>query len=325
VTNAISVRDLDVLAPDAWDAATVATEAPLRFSHRAAAGRAFEAAYPEYDYEPCRVEYDDGTTLLVPLVRVGRRLGALTTMLGMPLGLEGRPLVIAGELRPGHLHGLFAALEGCGRLVVHGGAGGPLAADGPGEHASTHILELAPGFEMLWEQSFSSKNRNSTRKAEKAGIEVGRADDVGAYHALYSAASRAWGYSDPPYPRALLDALMDSGHAELWLGRLDGTPVAGAFLLRGSDDVFYWSGAVAAEHRTLAPGNAVITTAVKSACERGLGYFDFGASTGLPGVSAFKESFGASEVRYGTVDLASRRYRAATAAQRMLAGRKSGA
>jgi CelD/BcsL family acetyltransferase involved in cellulose biosynthesis len=180
-------------------------------------------------------------------------------------------------------------------------------------------LELGPGFEALWEQSFSSKNRNSTRKAEKAGIEVGRAEDVGAYHALYAAASRGWGYSDPPYPRALLDALMDSGYAELWLGRLEGNPIAGALLLRGSHDVFYWSGAVAAEHRTIAPGNAVIKAAIKSACDRGLAYFDFGASTGLPGVAAFKESFGAAEVRYATVELTSRRYGVAAAGQRMLA------
>jgi hypothetical protein len=316
--NAIRVRSLQVLAGDAWDAAVAATGASFRFSHRASGGRAFEAAYSEYGFEPYRAEYDDGTTLLVPLVRVTRRLSALTMMLGMPLGLEGRPLVVDGELRGGHLRGLFSALQACGRLTIHGGAGGGLPPDGIQSEASTHVLELAPGFEALWEQSFSSKNRNSTRKAERAGIEVSRADDVGAYHALYAAASRAWGYTDPPYPRALLDALLDSGHAELWLGRLDGTPIAGAFLLRGSDDVFYWSGAVAAEHRTLAPGNAVIKTAIQSACERGIAYFDFGASMGLPGVSAFKESFGATEVRYGTVDLTSRRYRAAETGQRML-------
>jgi hypothetical protein len=316
--NAIPVRSLEVLTAHAWDAAIAASGVSFRFSHRASAGRAFEAAYAEYEFEPYRAQYEDGTTLLVPLVRVTRRVSALTMMLGLPLGLEGRPLVVEGELRGGHLGGLFSALPGCGRLTVHGGAGGDLPADGIRSEASTHVLELSPGFETLWEQSFSSKNRNSTRKAEKAGIEVSRAEDVGAYHALYAAASRAWGYSDPPYPRALLDALMDSGYAELWLGRLDDSPIAGALLLRGSDDVLYWSGAVAAEHRTLAPGNAVIKAAIQSACERGIAYFDFGASTGLPGVSAFKESFGAAEVRCGTVDLTSRGYRAATAGQGML-------
>jgi hypothetical protein len=316
--NAVPVRSLEVLTGAAWDAAIATTGASFRFSHRASAGHAFEAAFPEYAFEPYRAEYGDGTTLLVPLVRATRRLGALTTMLGMPLGLEGRPLVVDGELHAGHLRGLFSALPDCGRLTVHGGAGGGLPPDGIQSEASTHVLELTPGFSALWEKSFSSKNRNSTRKAEKAGIEVSREEDVGAYHALYAAAARGWGYSDPPYPRALLDALMDSGYAELWLGRLDGNPIAGALLLRGSDDVFYWSGAVAAEHRTLAPGNAVIKAAIQSACDRGLAYFDFGASTGLPGVSAFKESFGAAEVRYETIDLTSRRYRAAAAGQRML-------
>jgi hypothetical protein len=301
--NAIPVRSLEVLTADAWDAAIAAAGASFRFSHRASAGRAFEATYAEYEFEPCHVAYEDGTTLLVPLVRANRRVSALTMMLGMPLGLEGRPLVVDGELRGGHLRGLFSALPGCGRLTVHGGAGGDLPPDEMRSEASTHVLELASGFETLWEQSFSSKNRNSTRKAEKAGIEVGPAEDAAAYHALYAAAARAWGYSGPPYPRRLLDALMESGHAELWLGRLNGDPIAGAFLLRGSDDVLYWSGAVAAEHRALAPGNAVIKAAIQSACDRGITYFDFGASTGLPGVSAVKESCGAAEVHYGTVDL----------------------
>src|SRR3954465_11674587 len=112
-----------MLADESWDAGVAATGTSFRFSHRASAGRGLEAAYSEFGFEPYRAEYEDGTTLLVPLVRVTRRVSALTTMLGMPLGLEGRPLVVDGELRAGHLRGLFSALQGCGRLTIHSGAG----------------------------------------------------------------------------------------------------------------------------------------------------------------------------------------------------------
>jgi hypothetical protein len=313
----VEVRELVPLAHDAWDAALEASGQRYRFSHRAAAGQALAAAFSEYSFEPHRVAYNDGVSVLVPLVRGARRLPVLTTMFAMPLGLEGTPLVLEGEIGPAHVRALFHAL-GCGRLLVHGGAGGtPPGGAAAGE--ATHVLDLTPGFDAVWSGSFSSKNRNSCRKAEKAGVDIETSTAVGEYHHLYAAASRAWGYDEPPYPRALLDGLAASGHAELWLARLDGAAIAGALLLRGSHDVLYWSGAVDATHRTLAPGNAVIKAAIESACQRGVAYFDFGASTGLPGVSAFKESFGATEVRYASADLRSTRYRAAALGQRALA------
>jgi hypothetical protein len=312
--SSVAVEELVRLADSDWDAALEETGAPYRFSHRAGAGRAFEAAYQGYRYEPYRVRFRDGVTLLVPLTRVQRRAPQLTMLLGMPLGLEGRPVALEGEPAIGHVHGLFKALGGRGSLALNGGASGSPPGNGP-QHA-THTLDLRPGFEWLWEHRFSSKNRNSCRKGERSGVEVSRSTDVAVYFDLYARASRAWGYQEPPYPPALFSELLGSGHAELWLGRLEDRAIAGALLLRGSDDMLYWSGAVDAEHRTLAPGNLVIKTAIASACERGIGSFDFGASAGLPGVAAFKESFGASEVAYRSVELSSRTYRVATKLQR---------
>lgn len=318
----IAVEQLVQLDDKDWDAAVGASGQRFRFSHRAAAGRAFDATYCEYQFEPYRAVYSDGTALLLPLTRVNRRARDLTMLLGMPLGLEGTPVVVAGEPRAEHVHELFAALGGRGSLTLYGGAGGsPPGAQG--ELFATHVLSLEPGFEWLWEHAFSSKNRNSCRKAERAGVEVATSQDPDAYYHLYAAASRGWGYPEPPYPRRLFGALLETGEAELWMAVLDGDAIGGALLLRGSDDLFYWTGAVAAEHRTLAPGNAVIRTVIASACERGIGTFDFGASTGLPGVSAFKESFGATEVTYRNVELRSIGYRALTAVQRLASRRRA--
>jgi hypothetical protein len=319
----VPVEQLVRLSDKDWDEALDATALPYRFSHRAAAGRAFEAAYREYTFEPYRVEYGDGTRMLVPLVRVGRRARDLTMLLGMPLGLEGTPICTGGAFRAEHVPGLFEALGGRGMLTLHGGASGSPPSNGESVSA-THVLHLKPGFEWLWENAFSSKNRNSCRKADRAGVEVVRSTDADAYYDLYASASRSWGYPEPPYPRALVGAFLGSGESELWLAHLEGRPIAGALLLRGSDDLFYWSGAVDAEHRTLAPGNAVIKSAIQSASKRGIAYFDFGASTGLPGVSAFKESFGAEEVTYGTVEISSRGYRAAARLKGALARVRAG-
>jgi hypothetical protein len=306
------VEHLTRLEDDEWDASISRSGRPFRFSHRAAAGRAFEAADPSYRFEPCRASYRDGTTVLFPLVRVLRRVRSLTIAIGMPLGLEGTPIVLEGAISAEHLHGLFQALDGCGRLDLHGGAGGSPPATGKVTASVTHTLDLRAGFEFLWNESFSAKNRNSCRKADRAGVQVRRdsgPDAADRYYALYELAARSWGYAKPPYPRRLLGALLESGAAELWLAHRDGLPIAGALLLLGSEDVFYWSGAMNREFQGLAPSNAVIRAAIESACKRGFTYFDFGASGRLTGVERFKTSFGAQPREYLSVGLSSRPYR----------------
>jgi hypothetical protein len=297
-----------------WDAALEASGQPYRFSHRACAGRAFERAYTSYSYAPWRASFSDGVVALLPVVRAARRLGSLDMALAMPLDLEGRPIVLDGTLEAAHLDVLRDGMEGVGMLTVSGGAGGsPPSAKGA-ESGVTHALDLGPGFEALWESSFSSKNRNSCRKADKAGVAVAEESTpagVGDYRRLYELASAGWGYDEPPYPAELFRALVDSGNAQLWLARLDGTAVAGALLLVGSDDVLYWSGAMDREHQGVAPSNAIIRDAIAAACERGLSYFDFGASGRLTGVERFKTSYGAQPREFHSLTFSSRAYRAA--------------
>ena len=149
------------------------------------------------------------------------------------------------------------------------------------------------------------------RKAEREGVTVADESQTAAedYYALYEKTARGWGREQPPYPRELFAALIGSGAAELWIGRLEGRPVAGALVLRGSHDLLYWSGAMDREHASVAPSNAVLRALIESACGRGIDYLDFGASTGLPGVEAFKRSFGATPREFISISLSSRRHR----------------
>jgi hypothetical protein len=150
------------------------------------------------------------------------------------------------------------------------------------------------------------------RKAQRGGLTVERDSSpaaIAAYASLYRASSEAWGYATPPYPDILFEALLASQWAELWVAREGPKTVGGAVMLRGSDDLLYWSGAMNREYRHLAPSNALIRAVVEDACERGISYLDFGASTGLSGVEAFKRSFGAEERPYSSVSLSSWGYR----------------
>lgn len=301
------VEAVDELSDTQWDAALAATRSPFRFSHRSAAGRAFEHAFSSHTFRPCRVRYSDGVTALFPLVRVARHLRPLGMALGMPLGLEGTPLAVSGSLSSGHIRRLFEVLEE-GLLQVNGGAGGSPPEIGESVVGTTHLLDTRRDFETVWRNSFTDKTRNMCRKAERAGVvaaQESNPEGAEAYYALYTEGSRRWGYSEPPYPRALVESFVGSGFAELWLARLDGRPVAGALLLRGSHDLLYWSGAMDRNHRSVAPSNAVVRAALESACQSQIDYFDFGASGELSGVESFKRSFGASPCSYGNSCLSS--------------------
>jgi hypothetical protein len=308
------VEELVQLGDADWDAALEASGQPYRFSHRACAGRAFERAYESYSYAPWRVSFSDGAVALLPVVRAARKRGTPDMALAMPLDLEGRPIVLAGRLEAGHLETVRESLEGVGMLTVHGGAGGSPPASEDAAAAVTHVLDLSPGFDALWETSFSSKNRNSCRKADKAGVAVAEETNAAAvdeYRRLYETAAARWGYDEPPYPAELFRALVDSGAAQLWVARLEGRAIAGALLLVGSEDVLYWSGAMDRDHQGVAPSNAVIRDAIAAACARGLSYFDFGASGELTGVERFKASYGAQPREFHSLTFTSRTYRAA--------------
>jgi hypothetical protein len=312
------VHDLVRMEDDQWDAALADSGHAYRFSHTARAGRALESAFPSYTWTPYRADFDDGTSALFPLVTVKRKLGPLSILLGMPLGLEGTPIPLAGRLEPPHLEALFRELNAHGALHVYGGAGGSPPALGEVMPAETHVLDLREGFEALWNGSFTAKNRNMCRKADKAGIVVADETATGGedYYTLYETIARGW--ERDALPKDLFTALLGSGSAELWMARLDGRPAAGALLLRGSGDLLYWSGAMDREFGSLAPSNAVLRTAIQSACERGIEYLDFGASAGLAGVESFKRSFGASAREYIGIELTSRRHRGLQRARRAL-------
>jgi hypothetical protein len=315
------IAEIRVLDAASWDRELAAAGVPYRFSQRADAVVACERAYPEYSGRLFEAVYADGARTLFPGVIAKRRLRALTAFLAMPLGWEGTPIALRGGVTAGQVEHFFRSLDGVGALRISGGAAGSPPSVGRVKDLSTHVLDLTPGFDFLWNHRFSGKNRNTCRKAEKSGIAVRTMEAVhGAdlYYDLYAPAAREWGQAEPAYPRALFQALATSPHVEFWLGFKDETVVSGAVLLLGSQDVFYWSGAMARAFAAASPSNLVLRDAIRSACARGFRSMDFGASEGLPGVRKFKQSFGAEPRPFRSVTLGTLGNRMAEALTRVL-------
>src|SRR3989442_5641770 len=66
-------------------------------------GEALAKAYSEYSYEPRIFQFDDGLTLLLPLVRSISRLKFLRCFQAMPFSLNGAPICVGGNLKSKHL------------------------------------------------------------------------------------------------------------------------------------------------------------------------------------------------------------------------------
>jgi hypothetical protein len=310
-----------------WDVLLRGSPADYALAHTFEFGRAIASAYSGYTFEPRLGEFEDGTIVLWPLVRLPGKLWFLRRFEAMPLSLNGLPVVARGELTSRHLSALISAL-GADSLELNSGAldNAPTAfPTGSWEvrKAVTHVLDLRGGWDAVWETRFSNKVRNQCRMAWKKGVAVRvarGAADFESYYQIYCDSTRRWGYIQPPYPFALFQALagISGPGVELKLGLVDGQPIAGIVLMHGCRSTLYWSGAMLKEAANYSVNNALLEVAIREACERGAVIFDFGASGELESVREFKERFGAVATSYESLGLQSRRHSLLVAAARCL-------
>ena len=310
-----------------WDVLLRGSPADYALAQTFDFGRAIASAYPGYTFEPRLGEFEDGTIVLWPLVRLHGRLGFLRRFEAMPLSLNGFPIAARGELTSRHLSALISALR-ADSLELNSGALDNAPTDFPTgswevRKAATHVLDLRGGWGAVWEKRFSNKVRNQCRMAWKKGVTVrvaGGAADFQSYYQIYCDSTRRWGYTHPPYSIALFQALAEiSGPGvELKLGLVDGRPIAGIILMHGRRSTLYWSGAMLKEAANYSVNNALLEVAVREACERGAVIFDFGASGELDSVREFKERFGAVATEYETLSLKSNRHKLAVHARHRL-------
>ncbi|MBV8636785.1 MAG: GNAT family N-acetyltransferase [Candidatus Eremiobacteraeota bacterium] len=147
-------------------------------------------------------------------------------------------------------------------------------------------------------------------------------DDAGldTYYAMLHEASIGWGLEAPTIPRSLFDAVARRGgeDVELWFALLDGEPIGGGVILFGRDELFFWSAAMNREFSRFRPSNALNARLIERACERGVRWYNLGASEGLTGVERFKTDLGAMSVPYRRVTARTRVFDAYLALRNVL-------
>ena len=166
-----------------------------------------------------------------------------------------------------------------------------------------HVIDLRPGFDTIF-RNFHENHRYSYRQATRKGLTVHRAEslsDFREYFEVYQADRRRWGTGAlSEYPLRLFEEFHRRAdpNATLWLAKLDGRIVAGDLWLYWGKRNVGWHGAADPAFFKLNPTNFVLTEIIRDACKRGDLVFDMAASSGLPGLIRFKDSFGAERLYY---------------------------
>ncbi|GEM_PF-1288296 len=290
------------LSMDEWRAFDAAHPAPTFFA-RPAWGMTLERTYPGMSAEPTLFYLPEGEALF-PFMRSGRRFVSIEAM---PLGTYTLALSPDGGVAE---RGTAAAIA---RLL---GASSddfsctlwPLAEaediDGcmrTGHQAA--VIDLRGGMEAAI-AGFKGVARRMAGQAVRKGVRVAsepRAAET--YYRLLEASAKRWGLQRPHLPRTVFDALVELGgdDVEIWIARYNDEAIAGGVMLYGSTEAFFWSAAMRGEYAALRPSNLLNVEMIKRAVERGMHWYNLGASDGLAGVERFKESLGARPIDYVTL------------------------
>jgi lipid II:glycine glycyltransferase (peptidoglycan interpeptide bridge formation enzyme) len=150
---------------------------------------------------------------------------------------------------------------------------------------------------------FKGVARRMAGQAVRKGVTVAREPRAAeTYYRLLEESAKRWGLGRPHLPPVIFDALVELGgdDVEIWIARYNKEAIAGGVMLYGSTEAFFWSAAMRGEYSSLRPSNLLNVEMIKWAVERGMHWYNLGASEGLAGVERFKESLGAQPVDYVT-------------------------
>lgn len=288
-----------------WQLYDAAHKAPTFFA-RPAWALALAQTFPGLRAAPLSVQIEDGTQVVVPLMRSNGGRLRFKDYVAFPYG--GYTCVLAQDGSIADADSCEAALtqiaQFADRLIVIPWPLGPTQGP-PGaariEH-ETGVIDLSKGAEDAL-SGLAGISRRMAGQAARRGVVCERSGDpdrVDLYYELLLEAAKRWGVAQPHIPLQLLRAIVEHGgdDVEIWFSKHEGTIIGGGVVFYGSEELFFWSAAMRHEYGRLRPSNALNVALIRAAAERGMRWYNLGSSEGLPGVARFKRDLGAQDVRY---------------------------
>jgi CelD/BcsL family acetyltransferase involved in cellulose biosynthesis len=176
--------------------------------------------------------------------------------------------------------------------------------------ALRHVLTLGRSPADVHAGFHRSQVQRNIRRAERCGLTVRQAtrpqDLVDTFYRLHLQTRRRLGV--PVQPRRFFGLLWEktisTGLGSVLIVEAAGRPIAGAVFLAWNGTVIYKFAASDASAWSMRPNHLLVWHAIRTACERGYRWFDFGrTNVGQEGLRSFKLSWGAVEesLVYGTM------------------------
>lgn len=147
--------------------------------------------------------------------------------------------------------------------------------------------------EIIW-SNFTSKNRNTVRKALKSGVEIynGRYPEIfEEFREIYNATMDRDGADDYYYftPDFYKTVMMELSHeAQVFYAELDGQVIAASIMLAANGKLNYHLSGSLREYNNLAPTNLLLYTAALWGCRNGCSTFHLGGGVGSSEDSLYK-------------------------------------
>jgi FemAB-related protein (PEP-CTERM system-associated) len=158
----------------------------------------------------------------------------------------------------------------------------------------TFRLCLSAGSEAIWRQFEGGRARTAIRRALKADLVVEEGPHLRVIFA--DVVSRHMRDLGTPFHRTRFYQHIINEfpqQSEILLARQGDHYIGGILLVSFKETVYWLYGAGLMEYRSLAPISLLVWEAIRSACERGFAYFDFGRSRWGSGTFFFKRQWGA--------------------------------
>jgi serine/alanine adding enzyme len=158
----------------------------------------------------------------------------------------------------------------------------------------TFRLPLSVGPDVIWKRFEGGKVRRAVRKALKAGLIVERGQHLKKIFAeIMSRHMRDLGtpFHRTRFYQSILEEFPQQ--SAILMARQGDRYVGGILTVTFHGTVYWLYGAGLREYHNLAPISLLIWEAIRSACEQGFMYFDFGRSRWDSGTNNFNRKWGA--------------------------------
>jgi len=171
------------------------------------------------------------------------------------------------------------------------------------ESRGTHMLDLRPGEDQLWNAALNSGCRRAVRKATAAGVTISEGDLSAHLDQYFAMAVDVFAKSKRPPVlgrddyAALAEVAGKGGPVKVLFAWHEGRLVAGGIFPFDEQAIYYLDGVSDPGGLQVRPNNLLHWEVIRWACAHGLVRYDM-IGAGIESINRFKRGFGAVQVSY---------------------------